>query len=125
MAVLTSTGRPPAFPHEACVEELPSEYIVHLAVPDYAVDDLDVEVFDHVVTVRGDHSCADLGGFRVLDRLEERLALPADADADRVTAAFVRGELQLHAPRFEGGAPPPRKVAIQRPFAVNADASGV
>jgi HSP20 family molecular chaperone IbpA len=125
MAVLTSTGRPPTLPPEACVEELPEEYIVHLSVPGYAVADLDVEVFDHVVTVRGDHTRADLAGFRVLDRLEERLELPADADAGRLTAAFVRDELQLHAPRFEDGAPSPRKVAIHRPFAVNANASGV
>lgn len=125
MTVLTSTGRAPTLPADACVEELPAEYVVHLAVPGYAVRDLDVEVFDHVVTVRGDRSRGDLGGFRMRDRLEERLELPADADAGRLTATYLREELQLHAPRFEGGAPPPHKVAIQRPFAVNADASGV
>jgi HSP20 family molecular chaperone IbpA len=122
MAVLTSSGHGLTLPQDTCLEELPAEYVVRLAVPDYAVGDLDVEVFDHVVTVRGDHVRADLGGLRVL---EERLALPADADAEHVTATYCRGELQLHAPRVEGGAPPPRKVAIHRPFAVNADASGV
>jgi HSP20 family molecular chaperone IbpA len=125
MAALTVSGRAPTLPTDASVEESDDEYVVHLAVPGFAVDDLDVEVADHVVTIRGARMRCDLGAFRLRDALEERLELPADVDADGVSASYSREELELHAPRFRDGSPAPRKVAISRPFAMNADASGV
>lgn len=125
MVALTTSGRAPALPAEALVRESADEYVVHLAVPGFRVDDLDVEVSDHTVTVRGDRTRVDLGEFRLHDRLEERLELPSDADAGALTASYQLEALELHAPRFRDGGPPSRKVAIRRPFAVNPEASGV
>ena len=125
MAALTLSGRAPILPADASFEESVDEYVVGLTVPGFAVDDLDVEVADHVVTIRGTRMRGELGGFRLHDTLEEQLELPADADADRVSAVYSREQLELHAPRCSDGCPAPRKVAISRPFAVNADASGV
>jgi HSP20 family molecular chaperone IbpA len=125
MAALTVSGRAPTLPADALFEELEDEYVVHLGVPGFAVNDLDVEVADHVVTIRGARMRCDLGPFRLRDVLEERLELPADVDADGVSASYSREELELHAPRRRDGASLPRKVAISRPFAINADASGV
>jgi HSP20 family molecular chaperone IbpA len=123
MAALTRSGRAPTLPTDALVTETPREYVVRLAVPGFRADDLDVEVADHTVTVRGDRMRTDVGEFR--HRLEEWLELPCDADPAALTASYQPETLELHAPRLRGGAPPPRKVAIRRPFALNPDASGV
>lgn len=125
MAALTTSGRAPALPSDALVTETPAEYVVHLALPGFRADDLDVEVADHTVTVRGDRTRAGVGEFRLHDRLEERLELPCDADPEALTASYQLERLELHAPRFRDGCPPARKVAIRRPFALNPDASGV
>ena len=125
MAALTVSGRAPTVPADALFEESEREYVVRLGVPGFAVDDLEVEVADHVVTIRGTRLRGELGGFRLHDTLEERLELPADADPDRVSAVYSREQLAVHAPRSREGCPAPRKVAISRPFALHADASGV
>jgi HSP20 family molecular chaperone IbpA len=125
MAALTTDGRAPALPRDALVTETAREYVVHLAVPGFRADELDVEVVDHTVTVRGDRTRADVGEFRLHDRVEEWLELPCDANADGLTASYKSETLELHAPRFRDGCPAPRKVAIRRPFALNPDASGV
>jgi HSP20 family molecular chaperone IbpA len=125
MAALTTSGRAPALPRDALVTETVDEYVVHLAVPGFRVGDLDVEIAEQTVTVRADRTHADVGAFRLHDRLEERLELPCDVDPDALTALYRPERLELHAPRFHDGSPPARKVAIRRPFALNPDASGV
>jgi HSP20 family molecular chaperone IbpA len=125
MAALTTDGRAPALPRDALVTETAREYVVQLAVPGFRADELDVEVADHTVTVRGERMRADIGEFRLRDRLEEWLELPCDADPDALTASYQPERLELHAPRFREGCPAPRKVAIRRAFALNPDASGV
>jgi HSP20 family molecular chaperone IbpA len=125
MAALTFNGRAPALPRDAFVTETVGEYVIRLSVPGFRADDLDVEVADHTVTVRGERTHTDVGEFRLHDRLEEWLELPSDADPEALTASYQPETLELHAPRFADGAPPPRKVAIRRPFALNPDASGV
>ena len=125
MVALTTSGRAPALPADALVEESVDEYVVHLAVPGFQADDLDIEVAEHTVTIRGERTSADLGAFRLHDRLEERLELPCDVDPDALSASYHAEKLELHAPRFHQGCPPARKVVIRRPFALNPDASGV
>jgi HSP20 family molecular chaperone IbpA len=125
MAALTIGGRAPALPSDALVTETPAEYVVHLPVPGFRPDDLEVEVADHTVTIRGERTRADAGEFRLHDCLEEWLELPCDADPDALTASYEPERLELHASRFRDGCPPGRRVAITRPFALNPDASGV
>jgi HSP20 family molecular chaperone IbpA len=125
MAALTTSGRAPALPRDALVTETAREYVVHLAVPGFRADDLDVEVVDHTVTVRGERTRTHVGEFRLRDRLEEWVELPDDADLEALTASYQPERLELHAPRFRDGRPAPRKVAVRRAFALNPDASGV
>jgi HSP20 family molecular chaperone IbpA len=114
MAALTISGRAPALPADAFVRESEDEYVVHLVVPGFRAEDLDIEVADHTVTVRGGRARVELGEFRLHDRLEERLELPCDADASSLTASYRSEAVELHAPRFRDGCPPARKVAIKR-----------
>ena len=125
MVALTQSGRAPALPSDALVTETAGEYVIQLPVPGFRAEELDVEVAEHTVTIRGDRDLDHTGELRVHDRLEEWLELPCDADPDALTASYRAERLELHAPRFRDGCPPGRKVAIRRPFALNPDASGV
>jgi HSP20 family protein len=129
MTAMRTMGLAPVLPPEASVEQSPNEYVVHLAVPGFAQEELEVEVevADRFVIVRGDQTETSIEDvpFRLHERLEERFQLPADVDTDRVTAAYTHGALELHAPRTKGGRRTPRKVPIEHRFGVNPDASGV
>jgi HSP20 family protein len=127
MPVMQTMGLAPVLPPSACVNEFRDEYVVHLTVPGFAREELEVEIADHVVTVRGDQTEAGLETlpFWLHERLEERFELPEDVDTARVTASFAHGQVELHAPRTNGAVSPPRRVPIVARFAVNADASGV
>jgi HSP20 family protein len=127
MTVMRTTGIAPFLPSEASVEQSANEYVVHLAVPGFAQEELEVEIAGLFVTVRGDQTqtTIDDGPFRLHERLEERFELPPDVDTDRVTATYMHGALELQAPRTNGACTTPRKVPIKHRFGINPDASGV
>ena len=127
MTAMRTMGLAPVLPPEATVEESANEYVVHLAVPGFAQEELEVEIAGRFVMVRGDQTETSIEDipFRLHERLEERFQLPADVDTDRVTAAYAHGALELHAPRTNGARKTPRKVPIEHRFGVNPDASGV
>ena len=127
MTVMRTTGLAPLVPPEASVEQSANEYVVHLAVPGFAQEELEVEIAGRFVTVRGEQTqtTIDDGPFRLDERLEERFQLPLDVDTDRVTATYTHGALELQAPRTNGARTTPRKVPIDHRFAMNPDASGV
>jgi HSP20 family protein len=127
MTAMRTMGLAPVLPPVASVEQSTKEYVVRLAVPGFAQEELEVEVTGRVVRVRGDQrqTTNDHGPFRLHERLEERFKLPADVDADAVTAVYTHGALEVHAPRTNGGRDEPRRVPIVHRAAVNPDASGV
>ena len=127
MTAMRTTGLAPVRPPEAQVDGSPNEYVVHLAVPGFAREELEVEIAGRTVTVRGDQIEAGAGEepFRLHERVEESFDLPGDVDAGGVTASFSHGALHLHAPRTNGAAKRPRRVPIENRLAVNPDASGV
>jgi HSP20 family protein len=127
MSAMRTMGLAPVLPPEASVDTSTNEYVVHLAVPGFAREELEVEITNRVVTVRGDQTRPALenGPFLLHERVEETFALPADVDTGQVTAAFARGALELHAPRTNGSSGTPRRLPVGKRNAVNADASGV
>jgi HSP20 family protein len=127
MTAMRTMGLAPILPPEASVEQSANEYVVHLAVPGFAQEELEVEIAGRFVTIRGDQTqtTIDDGPFRLHERLEERFQLPADVDTDSLTAIYTHGALELHAPRTNGGGKTPRKVPIEHRLGVNPDASGV
>ena len=127
MTVMRTMGLAPLLPPEASVEQSANEYVVHLAVPGFAQEELEVEIAGCFVTVRGDQTqtAIDDGPFRLHERLEERFQLPPDVDTDRVTATYTHGALELHVPRTNGGRTTPRTVPVEHRFGMNPDASGV
>lgn len=127
MTAMRTMGLAPVLPPESTVEQSAKEYVVHLRVPGFAQEELEVQIAGRFVTVRGDQTQTTIDNrpFRLHERLEESFQLPPDVDAERITATFAHGALELHAPRIRDGRGKPRKVPIGRRTAVNPDASGV
>lgn len=127
MTAMRTMGLAPVLPPEASVDTSANEYVVHLALPGFAREELELEIADRVVTIRGDQTRPPLedGPFLLHERLEETFELPIDVDTKQVTAAYAHGAIELHAPRTNGGSTTPRRLPIGNRNVVNADASGV
>lgn len=127
MTAMRTMGLAPVLPPEASVDKSADGYVVRLAVPGFAQEELEVEIAGRFVTVRGDQveTGIDDGPFRLHERLEERFQLPGDVDTEGITASYTHGALELRAPRTNGSLKTPRKVPIGHRSAVNPDASGV
>ena len=96
----------------ADIYETEDEYVVELEVPGYAEKELTIEVFDHMLTVKGEHEAATEKKektYRLHERLEQefqrRFELPTVVDTEKLTATFKKGVLELHAPKIEAAVP--------------------
>jgi len=126
MAAMRTMGLTPVMPPHARVDESKDEYVVFLPVPGFALSELEIELVERVVTIRGDQTRLEPEApFRVHEQLEERFGLPADVDLERVSARYAHGQIELHAPRGSAGPIGPRKLPLETRLGVNADASGV
>lgn len=127
MTAMRTMGLAPVLPPDATLDILPCEYVVRLALPGFAREELEVEVEGRFVTVRGDQleTETDDGPFRLHERIEERFEFPADVVPHGITAGYTHGRLELRAPRTSGASHATRKVPIGPRTAVNPDASGV
>jgi HSP20 family protein len=101
----------------ADVYETESEIVVELEVPGYEEKDLELEITDHALTIKGSREEATEKterAFRLHERLEREFertfTLPTDADTEHVTATFGKGVLEVHTPKLS--VPKPRKVEI-------------
>jgi len=100
----------PLFRPPADVVETAAAYVVTIEVPGVAEDEMEIFIHPDALVVSGRRRCADLedahyhvaeiryGPFRF------DMALPDDADAERVDAATDRGLLRLVIPKRAGGA---------------------
>ena len=109
----------PSMTPAADVYETGGEFVVELEVPGYEEKELDVEITDHTLTVRGtreeDKEQTDKT-VRVHERLESyferRFELPLETDSKRVKAVYGKGVLTLHVPKTAEAKP--RKIAIAK-----------
>lgn len=111
---LASTLLPPSD-----VYETDDEYVVELEVPGFEPEELGIEVTDHQLTVKGERKEAkdqQKKAFRIHERLERqferRFQLPPEADTERVQATFVKGVLEVHAPKLTVSEP--KKIEITK-----------
>jgi HSP20 family protein len=103
----------------ADVYERKGEYVYELEIPGFEEKELDIEVTDHVLTVKGERIEAKEEKektFWLHERLartfERRFELPPEADTMKVEAEFKKGILAVHAPKTKLAAP--KKVEIAR-----------
>jgi HSP20 family protein len=97
--------------------ESENELVLRADLPGMAEDDVKIEVEDNVLTVSGhrkaEHEERKDGYFRVeraFGSFQRSLTLPEGVDAEKVTANFDRGVLEVRIPKPEQRKP--RKVTI-------------
>ena len=110
-------GFAPALAPAADVYETDDEYVVALDLPGYEEKELSIEVSDHTLAIKGEGEKVKeetTKEFALHERLERefecRFILPAAADTEHVKATFVKGVLEVHAPKLQKAKP--NKVAI-------------
>ena len=110
-------GVGPATVPNADVYETDDEYVVEVEAPGYEEKDLEVELADRFVVVKGTRSETKEESkkrFQLRERLEasfeRRFALPSDADPEKANASFANGVLGVHVKKSKEAAP--KKVAI-------------
>lgn len=88
------------------VSETPEEYRIDAELPGVKQDDLDVNVEDRVLTLRGERREKKEDKQKKYHRVESSygsfmrsFALPDDADADKVAAEYKDGLLSVRIPR--------------------------
>ena len=92
----------------ADVYETEKQWVVELEVPGYEEKELSIEISDCCLTVKGTREEVKdeetERSFRIHERLEREFertfALPAEVDTEHVTAKFVKGVLEVHAPKL-------------------------
>ena len=101
----------------ADVYERRGEYVYELKIPGFEEKELEIEVTDHVLTVKGERAEVKEEKdktFWLHERLarafERRFELPPEADTQKVKAEFKKGILAVHAPKAITAAP--KKVEI-------------
>jgi HSP20 family protein len=110
-------GIVPALTPAADIYEADDELVVELEVPGFSEKELEIEVSNHTLTVKGERKEEKETKEKAL-RLRERLeatfersfVLPAEADPDRLTAVYGKGVLTLHVPKAVHAEP--RKIEI-------------
>jgi len=108
----------PAFVPATDVYETEKEFVYEVEVPGFEEKELEIEVADHTLTVKG-HREAETAKTEKALRLHERLEttfersfqLPPEADGELVKATFGKGLLIMHVPK--AAQPVQRKIPIQ------------
>jgi HSP20 family protein len=107
----------PAVLPNADVYETDAEFVVELEVPGFEEKELDIEVTDHTLCVKGartEQKEQKDKAFQRRERLERsferRFALPEEVDTAAITAKYAKGVLEVHAAKAT--AQPPTKVTI-------------
>jgi HSP20 family protein len=107
----------PALTPAADVYETDGELVLELEVPGYEEKELEIELSDHTLVVKGDRTEETESKekmLRVHERLEStfvrRFELPAETDTERVSATYAKGLLTLHVPKVPEFTP--RKISI-------------
>jgi HSP20 family protein len=99
-------GVAPATLPNADVYETKDELVVELEVPGFDEADLEIEVSDHTLAVKGkraEEKEERQKSFQLRERLESsferRFALPEDVDTGKVAATYKKGVLEIHVAR--------------------------
>ena len=99
------------------VYETEEEFVVELEVPGFDEKELEIEVHDQTLSVKGERTEEqekEEKDFQLRERLESRFerrfVLPPEADTNKLNAVFSKGVLAIHAGKR--AEPTAKKIAI-------------
>lgn len=98
------------------VRDREEAYDITALVPGLEAEDVDIEVLENTVTIRGEFKTADETESKYLvselpcGRFSRTINLPTAADASKVDASMKNGVLSLHIPKAEADRPKSIKV---------------
>jgi len=98
------------------VRDREEAYDITALVPGLEADDVDIEVLENTVTIRGEFKSADETESKYLvselpcGRFSRTINLPTTADVSKVEASMKNGVLSLHIPKAEADRPKSIKV---------------
>lgn len=102
----------------ADIYEEGDEYVVEVDVPGYDEADLEIEVTEHTLCIKGERREEKEEtdkAFQLKERLERhferRFVLPEEADLDALRAKYEKGVLQVRAPKSSSAEP--RRIEIE------------
>lgn len=105
------------------LKETPDALEASVDLPGVKEDDIDVEIADNVLTLRGEkrferEEGREGGGYHFVERsygsFARSIPLPVEIDEDRVEASFSNGVLRLSMPKRPEARTRARKIAIGR-----------
>ena len=109
----------PAFAPATDVYETSEEVVFEVEVPGFEEKELQIEVVDHTLVVKGERTARSEKSekdFRLHERLESTFersfALPGELDGTRVKAVYDKGLLTMHIPKI--AELKPRKIPIEK-----------
>jgi HSP20 family protein len=118
-AVPGGGGLGPDVPWEPAgdIEETDDAYVLELDLPGLRKDQVSVEILDSELAVHGEIKERERTGVirrqtRRVGQFDYRMSLPADADAERISAELADGVLTVRVPRAEKAKP--RRIEITR-----------
>jgi len=101
------------------ISEDENEYLIKAELPEVGKEDVKVTVENGVLTLRGERRFEKEEKARKYHRIERSygsfmrsLAMPDDADAEKVAAEFKDGLLKVHLPKSEAKKPREIEVAL-------------
>jgi HSP20 family protein len=115
--MFTGLGLIPTLTPAADIYEADDELVIEIEVPGFGEKELEIEVSDHTLTVKGERKEEKETKEKTL-RLRERLeasfersfVLPTGADSEHQSATYGKGVLTLHVPKAVQAEP--RKIEI-------------
>lgn len=102
-------GAWPAVPsvEQMDVQQGEQDTVIRIQVPGISPEDLSVTVDGNVLTIRAIHRSVPVsgqgeGGARGVATFERSMTLPPSVDADKITARYHHGVLEIRLPRAKG-----------------------
>jgi HSP20 family protein len=108
-------GRPDGWRPLADVSETDEAYVLEVELPGVKRDDVSVEVTDDVLSISGEYKEKEKTGWfrsrvRRSGQFQYRTLLPANVDADKISAELAEGVLKVTVPKTESTKP--RRIEI-------------
>ncbi len=102
------------------IVETNDNFAIHIELPGFEKDEVDISIFDNVLTVKGERKVAPLGEGETYLRqerpfgpFERTLRLNTEVKADEVKAAFNDGVLEVTIPKAEEVKPKKIEIAVE------------